>query len=149
MRCLLISLAAALAMPCAVADDFKQTVDAATIGYEGPSTRATKQFIYSRGTPLELLVAIDGWYKVRDAQGTLLWVERKSLGERSNVQIKSSAAADVLQAPDSASAVLFRVEPGVLLSLVSPPTAATGAFAQVRNRDGVTGFLRIDAAFGL
>lgn len=131
------------------ADDFKQTVEAVTVAYEGPSTRATKQFIYSRGTPLEILVSIEGWYKVRDAQGALVWIERRALGDRVNVQVKSATPADVFSAPDAASAVAFRVDSGVLLSLVSPPTPATGAFVQVRHRDGQTGFVRIDALFGL
>jgi SH3-like domain-containing protein len=131
------------------AEDFKQTTDAATVAYEGPSTRSTKQFVYSRGTPLEVLVSIEGWLKVRDAQGALVWIERRALGDRVNVQVKSTTPADVLSAPDAASPVAFRVDGGVLLSLVSPPTPATGAFVQVRHRDGQTGFVRIDALFGL
>jgi SH3-like domain-containing protein len=133
----------------ALADDFKQTSEAATIGYEGPSTRATKQFLYSRGTPLEVLVQIEGWYKVRDSQGALVWVERKTLGERSNVQVKPAAPADVFASPDANAPIAFRVESGVLLSLVAPPSAATGAFAHVRHRDGQTGYVRLDAVFGL
>jgi SH3-like domain-containing protein len=129
--------------------DFKQTLDAATIGYEGPSTRAEKQFLYSRGTPLEVLVQIEGWYKVRDAQGALVWIERRTLGERSNVQVKLGAPAEVFASPDAASVVSFRVDGGVLLALVAPPSANTGAFAQVRHRDGQTGFVRVDSLFGL
>ncbi len=131
------------------ADEFRQTSDAATIAYEGPSTRATKQFLYSRGTPLEVLVQIEGWYKVRDAQGALVWVERKALGERSQVQVKSNAPVDALAAPDSNAAIVFRAESGVLLTLVAAPTPATGPFAQVRHRDGQTGFIRVEALFGL
>jgi SH3-like domain-containing protein len=145
-----ISFAIAAAFSAvAVADDFKQTINATTIGYEGPSARAEKQFIYSRGTPLEVLVTIEGWYKVRDAQGALVWMERKSLGDRTNVQVKSAEPADAFSNPDSASSIAFRVEPGVLLTLVAPPSATTGAFAQVRHRDGQTAFIRVDALFGL
>ncbi|MGL4230298.1 MAG: SH3 domain-containing protein [Casimicrobium sp.] len=141
----LVLAMAAISLP-ALADDFKQTVDAATVGFEGPSTRATKQFIYSRGTPLEVLVTIEGWYKVRDAQGGLVWVERRTLGERSNVQVKSAAAADAFTASDELSPLAFRVEPGVLLTLVAPPTSG---FAQVRTRDGQIGYMRLDTLFGL
>jgi SH3-like domain-containing protein len=133
----------------AIADDFKQTIDAATVGYEGPSSRATKQYIYSRGTPLEILVAIEGWYKVRDAQGALVWIERRALGERTHVQVKSATAADVFVSTEANAPVAFRVEPGVLLTLASPPSPATGAFVQVKHRDGQAGFVRIDALFGL
>ncbi|TAG73611.1 MAG: hypothetical protein EAZ24_11640, partial [Burkholderiales bacterium] len=143
-----VALAAlfALAAPLGCAEDFKQTIDAATVAFEGPSTRATKQFIYSRGTPLEVLVTIEGWHKVRDAQGGLVWVERRALGERTQVQVKSAAAVDAYASADEVSPVVFRAEPGVLLTLVAPPT---NAYAQVRTRDGQIGFLRIDSLFGI
>jgi SH3-like domain-containing protein len=149
-RWLVAALAASSAFASmANADEFKQTTGVATVGYEGPSTRSEKQFIYSRGTPLEILVSIEGWYKVRDREGALVWVERRALGDRSNVQVKSIAAADVYATPDAASPIAFRVESGVLLTLVAPPSPATGPYAQVRHRDGQTGFVRIDALFGL
>lgn len=128
--------------------DFRQTSDAATIAFEGPSAKATRQFIYSRGTPVEVVVQIEGWVKVRDAQGTLAWVEKKALVDRSNVQVKVPSA-DALASPDATSAIVFRAENGVLLQLVTPQPPNAGAWAQVRHRDGQTGFVRLDALFGL
>ncbi len=128
--------------------DFRQTVDNATIAYEAPSAKATRQFIYSRGTPVEVVVTIEGWVKVRDATGTLAWIERKALGERSNVQVKS-AIADVYTAPDAATPILFRADSGVLLQIVTPQPSNAGAWTQVRHRDGQTGFVRLDSVFGL
>lgn len=128
--------------------DFRQTTDNATVAYEGPSARATKQFIYSRGTPVEVVVQIEGWVKIRDASGTLAWIERKALGERSNVQVKS-VVADVFTAPDAANPILFRVDNGVLLQVVTPQPPSIGAWVQVRHRDGQTGFVRLDSVFGL
>ncbi|TAG06213.1 MAG: hypothetical protein EAZ43_01640 [Betaproteobacteria bacterium] len=142
----LILSAALLARP-AIAQ-FKQTIDAATIGFEAPSTRATRQFIYSRGTPLEVVVSIEGWFKVRDAQGALVWMERRALTDRTQVQV-GAQPADVHAAPDAVSPIVFRADSGVILQLVAPPSAATGLYAQVRHRDGTTGFVRIDALFGL
>ena len=128
--------------------EFRQTVDVATIAFEGPSARATRQYIYSRGTPVEVVVTIEGWVKVRDATGTLAWVERKALAERSNVQVKAPVA-EAYATPDAASPILFRAESGVLLQLVTPQPSNAGAWAQVRHRDGQTGFMRLDALFGL
>jgi SH3-like domain-containing protein len=128
--------------------DFRQTSEAATVAFEGPSARATRQFIYSRGTPVEVVVQIEGWVKVRDAQGALAWVERKALVDRTNVQVKSPSA-DVLASPDAASPIVFRAENGVLLQLVTPQPPNAGAWAQVRHRDGQTGYVRLDALFGL
>jgi len=128
--------------------DFRQTSDVATVAFEGPSARATKQFIYSRGTPVEVVVQIEGWVKVRDAQGTLAWLEKKALTERTNVQVKAPTA-EAYASPDAASAIVFRAENGVLLQLVTPQPPSAGAWAQVRHRDGQTGFIRLDALFGL
>ena len=127
--------------------DFRQTTDNATVAYEGPSARATKQFIYSRGTPVEVVVTIEGWVKVRDASGTLAWIERRALGERSNVQVKLPVA-DIYSAPDANSPILFRADNGVLLQIVTPQPANAGAWTQVRHRDGQTGFVRLDSVFG-
>ncbi len=128
--------------------EFRQTTDNATVAYEGPSAKATRQFIYSRGTPVEVVVTIEGWVKVRDATGTLAWMERKALGERNNVQVKS-AIADIYASPDAASPILFRADSGVLLQIVTPQPPNAGAWTQVRHRDGQTGFVRLDSVFGL
>ncbi len=148
LRAITFVLFAAISL-AATAEEFKQTTVAATVGYEGPSARAEKQFIYSRGTPVEVLVQIEGWYKVRDAQGALVWIERRALGDRTNVQVKPNLPAEVLVSPDANSAIAFRADSGVLLTLVSSPTSATGPYAQVRHRDGQTGYVRADAVFGL
>ena len=78
LRPLALLAAIALSMVAGAAHaDFRQTSADATIAFEGPSAKATKQFLYSRGTPVEVVVQIEGWLKVRDAQGALAWVERK------------------------------------------------------------------------
>ena len=128
--------------------EFRQTSADATVAFEGPSAKATRQFIYSRGTPVEVVVQIEGWLKVRDAQGALAWVEKRALTDRTSVQVKTPIA-DVFAAPDAASTILFRAESGVLLTLIMPQPPNTGAWAQVRHRDGQTGFVRVDALFGL
>ena len=144
-----VPLATALGVTSGAADaDFRQTSADATIAFEGPSAKATRQYLYSRGTPGEVVVQIEGWLKVRDALGSLAWVEKKALTDRTNVQIKSPTA-DALATPDAASPIVFRAENGVLLTLVTPQPSNAGAWAQVRHRDGQVGFVRMDALFGL
>lgn len=137
---------------CALASiafaDFRQTIDTATIGFEAPSLRADKQYLYPRGTPLEIVVSIEGWYKMRDSQGALAWIERKAVGERNTVQVGANQA-DVHAGPDAVSPVLFRADVGVLLQLLAPPNATTGLYAQVKHRDGTVGYVRVDTVFGL
>lgn len=145
---MLLAASALGVMTSAAHADFRQTSADATVAFEGPSAKATKQYLYSRGTPVEVVVQIEGWLKVRDAQGALAWVEKKALVDRTNVQIKSPIA-DALAAPDVASPIVFRAENGVLLTLVTPQPPNSGAWAQVRHRDGQVGFVRVDALFGL
>lgn len=145
----ILALALALGVGSNVAlAEYRQTLDSATIGYEGPSLKAAPQWLYSRGTPLEIVVSIEGWIKARDASGALAWFERKALGERNIVQVKA-ATADVHGAADASSPIVFRAEQGVLLQLVSPQTPSVGAWAQVRHRDGQTGYVAAEAVFGL
>jgi len=145
----LVPVVAALGVTSGTAHaDFRQTSADATIAFEGPSAKANRQYLYSRGTPVEVVVQIEGWLKVRDAMGALTWVEKKALTDRTNVQIKSPTA-DALATPDAASPIVFRAENGVLLTLVTPQPPNAGAWAQVRHRDGQVGFVRMDALFGL
>jgi SH3-like domain-containing protein len=141
LACLLV----ALALP-AHAVDVRATLEAATILFDAPSLKGQKQFILSRDTPVEIIVQIEGWSKVREAGGAIAWVERKALGERKHLQVKN-AYADILTAPDAASSLSFRAEQNVLLQIAEPST--TPGWVKVRHRDGQQGFVRIESVFGL
>jgi hypothetical protein len=78
-----------------------------------------------------------------------LFMPAVALGERNTVLVKVPVA-DVYAAPDAASPIVFRADNGVMLQLVAQQPAGTlGAWAQVRHRDGQTGYVRLDAVFGL
>jgi SH3-like domain-containing protein len=47
--------------------------------YDGPSAKARKLSVLSQGYPVEILVTLDAWLKVRDASGELAWIEAKEL----------------------------------------------------------------------
>ena len=85
--------AAALALPLHAAD-FRTTADAPTVLYDAPSSRARPQFVFGRDVPLEVLVSVEGWTKVRDVSGTIGWIANKSLAERRVLQVRV-ASADV------------------------------------------------------
>jgi len=80
------STAAALtlvALPIAShAADFHSTRDAATVLYDAPSARAKPLFVYGRDVPVEMLVNVEGWTKVRDASGTIGWMAGPSLSDK-------------------------------------------------------------------
>jgi SH3-like domain-containing protein len=130
----------------AVALDYRATVDAATILYDGPSLKAQKVFVVGRDYPFEIVVALDGWVKVRDMAGApLAWVEKKALAEKRIVVVKTPVA-EVLAAGEPGAKTVFRAEQNVLLELVEPPVSG---WAKVRHRDGQTGFISITQIWGL
>ena len=63
----------------AVAAEFHSTTDVA-IMYDAPSAKARPLFVLAKDTPLELIVTVEGWMKVRDVGGTVAWVDRKAVG---------------------------------------------------------------------
>ncbi len=128
--------------------EFRSTADTAVL-YDAPSVRAKGLFVLGRDVPLEVIVAVEGWYKIRDATGTVAWVEKKFATERRTVVVRANVA-DVLASPESSAAVVFKAEQNVLLELADASYAtATPGWAKVRHRDGQTGYVRISQVWGL
>lgn len=146
-----LALGLGVAAPLA-ASDFRSVAEAATVLYDAPSTKAKPMFVLGRDTPLEVIVPVEGWIKVRDAAGTIGWVERRAVAEKRTLVVRA-AVADVRSGPDDAAPVVFRAEQNVLLELVEPPVGAGSPaatpWAKVRHRDGQTGFVRITQVFGV
>ena len=113
--------------------------------YDAPSTRADRLFVASRLYPFEVLVKLDQWTKVRDANGEVAWVENKSLGDTRTV-IVTVPLADVRAAPSAQSPLAFEAYKHVVLEFVEP--AAEG-WVKVRHRDGQSGFIRAAHIWGL
>jgi SH3-like domain-containing protein len=153
-RCVASTAAFALviAANAVAAADFLATADAATVLYDAPSAKAKPLFVLSKDTPLEVIVPVEGWTKVRDVGGTIGWIEKKSLADRRSLVVRVPAA-DVRANPDEAAALVFRAENGVLLELAEPATSSTTTstpgWVKVRHRDGQAGFVRVTQVFGL
>src|SRR5215212_10895443 len=94
--------------------DFRAVADSAAVLYDAPSTRSNKLFVVNRGYPVEVIVTVEGWVKVRDASGGLAWIEAKQLSDKRTVMVKV-ALAQVRQKPDDAAAVAFQAQQNVLL----------------------------------
>jgi SH3-like domain-containing protein len=147
------ALVVALALPTlAHAADFRSTRDPATILYDAPSARAKPLFVYGRDVPVESLVTVEGWTKVRDGSGTIGWMASKSLAEKRTLVVRT-AMAEIRSAPDENAPIAFRAERNVLLDLAepatSPSTTASPGWVKVRHRDGQAGYVRISQVFGL
>jgi SH3-like domain-containing protein len=125
------------------AADYRSVADTAAILYDAPSVKSKKVYVVNQGYPLELVVVVEGWSKVRDASGDLLWIESKSLTDKRTVLVKAPVA-EVRESADDGSAVVFQVQQNVLLEVVE----TAGAWLRVRHRDGQTGFIRVNQVWG-
>jgi SH3-like domain-containing protein len=132
----------------AVGAEFHSTSEAVVL-YDGPSNKAKPLFVLGRDVPVEVIVAVEGWYKIRDATGTVAWMERKSAADRRTVVVRSPLA-EVLAAPEANAPLVFKAEQNVLLELADGTYAtSTPGWAKVRHRDGQTGYVRIAQVWGL
>jgi SH3-like domain-containing protein len=128
--------------------EFHSTSETAVL-YDAPSVRAKPLFVLGREVPVEVIVAVEGWYKIRDATGTVAWLEKKSAADRRTVVVRASAA-DILANPEASAAVVFKAEQNVLLELADASYATSSpGWAKVRHRDGQTGYVRISQVWGL
>ena len=142
-------LAAAIALSSGAAAAEFQSAGEAAVLYDAPSLKARPLFVIGRDTPFEVIVGVEGWLKIRDATGTVAWIERKSASER-HMLIVRVPVADVLGAPEANAPLVFKAEQNVVLELIDPAYVAnTPGWAKVRHRDGQQGYIRIAQVWGL
>ncbi|MEP6942703.1 MAG: SH3 domain-containing protein [Betaproteobacteria bacterium] len=145
---LLVVLAIACRTSFAWPAEFRSTSDVAVL-YDAPSTKAKPLFVVGRDTPLETIVSVEGWLKVRDAGGTVAWIDRKSVSEKRMLVVRAQVA-EVLANPADNAALVFKAEQNVLLELADTAyVSTTPGWAKVRHRDGQVGFVRIAQVWGL
>jgi SH3-like domain-containing protein len=134
-----------LAAGSAQAGEFRSVAENATPMYDAPSVKANKLFVASRLYPLEVIVQVDNWTKVRDLAGDLAWVERKSLSEI-RTAVVTATLADVRQKAEDGAPLVFQARRGVALQIVE---LGAGPWVKVQHRDGQTGFVRANQVWGL
>lgn len=124
--------------------DYLSVAEAAPM-YDAPSAKAKPLFVVRAGTPVELVVSLEGWAKVRDGRGDLSWIEKKHLTEKRSVMVRTDRGQVRAAAEDQAT-VVFEAERDVVLELLE---TVAGGWAKVRHRDGQSGFLKATQAWGL
>jgi SH3 domain protein len=124
--------------------DYLSVADSSAILYDAPSLKAKKLFVASRYLPLEQVVTLDNWIKVRDSSGTLAWIEKRSLSSKRFVVVTATRAA-VRRAPDENVAVVFQAKQQVALEWLE--SSGTG-WIKVRHADGATGFIKGTEVWG-
>jgi SH3-like domain-containing protein len=130
----------------ALAVEYRSIGERPAILYDAPSSRADRLFVASRHYPFEVLVKLDQWTKVRDADGAVAWVENKALGEQPMVLV-TVPLADVRAAASPQSPLVFEAYKHVLLQLLEPPGAE--GWLKVRHRDGQEGYIRAAHVWGV
>ena len=125
--------------------EFRALGERPAVLYDAPSLKADRLFVASRYYPFEVLVKLDQWTKVRDANGEVAWIENKALGERQTVLV-AVPLADVRAAPSAQSALVFEAYKQVLLEVIEAPAEG---WVKVRHRDGQQGFIRTTHVWGV
>ena len=145
VRTLLIGLAVAATPPMALAADYRSIAEGGVVMYDAPSRAATPLFVAARFYPVEVIVGLEAWIKVRDHTGALSWVERRQLSERRMV-IVTAPQAQVLARAEEGAPLAFTATQSVALELVE---LLPGGWVRVRHADGATGFVRTALLWGV
>ncbi|HXV12059.1 MAG TPA: SH3 domain-containing protein [Burkholderiales bacterium] len=141
----LAMLAALVALSGALhAGEFRSIGDKAAVLYDAPSSKANKRYVLTQGYPVEVVVVVEGWTKVRDAKGELTWVETKHLAEKRFLLV-NVPVAQIRESAEDGAPVAFEAEENVLLELLE---VVRGGWLRVRHRDGQEGFVKVTQIWG-
>ena len=124
--------------------EYLSLADNAVIMYDAPSLKADKLYVASRYLPVEAVVKVQGWVKVRDSSGTLAWVEQKAVSDKRFV-IVIELQAEVYQAADRKSPLAFQAQKDVILEWLEP---SINGWIKVRHRDGQSGYVKTTQVWG-
>ncbi len=125
--------------------EYRSVAIAKAVMLDGPSANANKLYIVSLGYPVEVIVNLGDWLKVRDPQGGLNWLETKALSPKRTVLVTVNHA-DIRQSADADSGLLANVDKDVVLDLLE--TNAKNGWLKVRHRDGITGYILNTSVWG-
>lgn len=139
IRALLLSLF--IAGP-ACAFDFVSVAEPAIL-YDANSLKAKKLFVATRYLPLEQVVVLSDWVKVRDSSGKLYWIEKRNLSNKRYVVV-TVKQADVYREADTRSALAFRAEKQLGLEWLGN----SNGWVRVRHADGSSGYIKAAEVWG-
>jgi SH3-like domain-containing protein len=129
----------------ALALEFRSVAPAKAILYDAPSLEATKLYILSNAYPVEIIVNLGDWVKVRDQLGGLSWIENKNLSSKRTVLVIENT--EIKSAENASAPLLATVEKDVTLEMLSP--IIKNGWVKVKHRDGIIGFVQASALWGV
>lgn len=128
----------------ASAMDFRSIAVPKAVLFDAPSAQAKKLYLLWQGYPVEIIVNLGDWVKVRDNQGTLTWVESKNLSpNRTVIVVKEQVSMH--QSADANSSVVSQLQKDVVLDYIE---TAAGGWVKVKHRDGLAGYVQATAVWG-
>jgi len=139
-----LAAACLLAAATAAEGQFLSVGENAAVLYDAPSRQAKPLYVVSKHYPVEVIVNLEAWVKVRDHTGALTWVERKLLVEQRTVVV-IPPSVEVRQRPEDGAPVAFVAAQNVALELLG---TAPGGWLRVRHADGADGYLRSNSVWG-
>jgi SH3-like domain-containing protein len=142
---ILLLAATCLFASAAQALEYRSVSVPVAIFYDSPSTQGKKLYLVKEGAPLEVVTKMEGWVKVRDAEGTIAWIEQGAVSSKRTLVVTADLA-DVRQSASETAAVVFQAEKWVSLEFLE---GAPAGWAKVKHRDGASGFVRITQIWGL
>jgi SH3-like domain-containing protein len=144
-KSLVVSLILALLPLSAVALEYRSVAVPKAILYDAPSSSAKKILLLSQYYPVEIIVNLGDWIKVRDAQGGISWVEAKQLSSKRTVMVNINHA-EIRQSAQASSALMATLEKAVVLEVVD--LKLNNGWLKVKHRDGIIGYILISSTWG-
>jgi len=126
--------------------EFRSVAFAKTILYEAPSATTKRVYLVGEGYPLEIIVNLGDWLKVRDPYGTLSWAESKNLQSKRTVIVKVDKA-NIYKDPESKSALVATIEKDVVIELSDP--LITNGWIKVRYQQDLDGYIQTSQVWGI
>lgn len=126
--------------------EFRSVSVSKTILYEAPSATTKRVYLVSEGYPLEVIVNLGDWLKVRDPYGTLSWVESKNLQSKRTVIVKVDKT-NIFKEPELKSALLANIEKDVVIELSDP--LITSGWIKVRYQQDLDGYIQASQVWGI
>jgi SH3-like domain-containing protein len=141
----LVALFLVSAASAALAVDYRSVSVPAAVLYDSPSQQGKKLYLIKAQTPVEVVVRLEGWFKVRDAEGSLAWIESRSLAER-RMLVVTAPRGEIRQSDRPEAPLVAELDKWVAVEFVE---AASPGWAKVRHKDGEAGYIRSTQVWGL
>lgn len=144
MRRVLLAAILLVAAAVAQAADYRSVGEQPAVLYDAPSKQATPLYVVSPKYPLEVIVELEGWVKVRDQSGALSWVETSALTDKRTVVV-TAPAAQIRVRPDDSAPIAFTAAQNVVLDLLE---VVPGGWLRVSHPAGANGYVRPTVVWG-